>query len=212
MTGRTISHYKILEKLGSGGMGEVWKAEDLKLGRQVALKFLASHLVSDPEVRKRFEREAKAAASLSHPNICYVHEIDEADGKSFLAMELVEGEGLDERIGKGPLPLGEGLDLAQQIADGLQAAHEKGVVHRDIKPGNIIITPDGRAKILDFGLALLTEGSKLTKLDTTVGTVAYMSPEQSQGAEVDHRTDIWALGCILYEMVCGQRPFQGTYD
>ena len=212
MIGQTISHYKILEKLGSGGMGDVYKAEDLKLGRQVALKFLASHLVSDPEVRKRFEREAKAAASLNHPNICTVHEIDEADGKIFLAMELVKGDSLESHIEKGPLALKESLYIARQAAEGLQEAHANGVVHRDIKPGNIIITPDGRAKILDFGLALLTEGSKLTQLDTTVGTVAYMSPEQSQAAEVDHRTDIWALGCILYEMVCGQRPFQASYD
>ena len=158
MIGQTISHYKILEKLGSGGMGDVYKAEDLKLGRQVALKFLASHLVSDPEVRKRFEREAKAAASLNHPNICTVHEIDEADGKIFLAMELVKGDSLESHIEKGPLALKESLYIARQAAEGLQEAHANGVVHRDIKPGNIIITPDGRAKILDFGLALLTRG------------------------------------------------------
>ena len=193
-------------------MGEVWKAEDLKLSRQVALKFLASHLVSDPEIHKRFEREAKASAALNHPNICTVYEIDEAGGKSFLAMELVQGESLEARIEKGPLPLPDALDIARQIAEGLQEAHTAGVVHRDIKPGNLLITPDGRAKILDFGLALLTEGSKLTKLDTTVGTVAYMSPEQAEGAEVDHRTDIWALGCVLYEMVAGVRPFKGQYD
>ena len=193
-------------------MGEVWKAEDLKLGREVALKFLASHLVSDPEIQKRFEREAKAAASLSHPNICTVYEIDQAGGKSFLAMELVKGDSLEARIDKGPAPLKEALDIARQIAEGLQEAHTAGVVHRDIKPGNILVTPDGRAKILDFGLALLSEGSKLTKLDTTVGTVAYMSPKQGQGAEVDHRTDIWALGVVLYEMVAGVRPFKGKYD
>ena len=193
-------------------MGEVWRAEDLKLGRQVALKFLASHLVSDAETLKRFEREAKAAASLSHPNICTVHEIDEADGKAFLAMEFVKGEALDARIEKGPMPLSDALDLGRQIAEGLQEAHAAGIVHRDIKPGNILVTPEGRAKILDFGLALLTEGSKLTKLDTTVGTVAYMSPEQAQGAEVDHRTDVWALGVVLYEMVAGVRPFKGQYD
>ncbi len=193
-------------------MGEVWKAEDLKLGRQVALKFLAAHLVSDPEVHKRFEREARAAASLSHPNICTVYEIDEADGRSFLAMEMVKGEPLDARIDKGPLPLNDAIDLARQIAEGLQEAHGAGVVHRDIKPANVLITADGRAKILDFGLALLTEGSKLTKLETTVGTVAYMSPEQAQGAEVDQRTDIWALGVVLYEMIAGVRPFTGQYD
>ena len=193
-------------------MGEVWKAEDLKLGRHVALKFLAPHLVSDPEIRERFDREARAAASLNHPNICTIHEIDEAEGKSFLAMELVEGKSLEARIEAGPLPLDKALDLARQSAEGLEAAHAKGIVHRDIKPGNILVTAEDRVKILDFGLALLTEGSRLTKLDTTVGTVAYMSPEQAQGADVDHRSDIWALGCVLYEMVSGQRPFKGQYD
>ena len=212
MEGSTISHYKILEQLGQGGMGEVYKAEDLKLGRQVALKFLAPHLVADPEVHKRFEREARAAAALDHPNICTVHEIDEADGKTFLAMSLVEGETLEHRIEKGPLPFSEALDIARQIADGLQAAHSAGVVHRDIKPGNVVAAAQGRVTILDFGLAMLTEGSKLTQLDTTVGTVAYMSPEQSQGGMVDHRTDIWALGCILYEMVSGKRAFEASYD
>ncbi len=212
MLGQTISHYKILGRLGSGGMGEVWEAEDLKLGRHVALKFLASHLVSDPETHKRFEREAKAAASLSHPNICHVHEIDEADGKTFLAMELVRGESLEAKIEQGPLPLPEALDLARQVAEGLQEAHAHGVVHRDIKPGNILVTEDGRAKILDFGLAMLSEQSKLTLLDQTVGTVCYMSPEQTQGVGVDHRADIWALGCVLYELVTARRPFLGDYD
>ena len=212
LEGSTISHYKVLEKLGSGGMGDVWKAEDTKLHRDIALKLLASHLLRDEEARKRFHREAQAAASLSHPNVTTIYEIDEADDKTFLALEYIEGETLERRIESGPLPLQDALDIGRQIAEGLEAAHCKGVVHRDIKPGNVLITPDGRVKILDFGLALLTEGSKLTQLDTTVGTVAYMSPEQTQAAEVDHRSDIWALGCIVYEMVCGQRPFQGTYD
>ena len=212
MVGQTISHYKILEQLGAGGMGEVWKAADLKLERQVALKFLAPHLVSDPEIHKRFEREAKAAASLNHPNICHVYEIDEADGKAFLAMELVKGESLEALIEKGPVALEDALDLARQLAEGLREAHNNGIVHRDIKPANALVTPDGLVKILDFGLALLTEGSKLTQLDTSVGTVAYMSPEQAQGSEVDRRTDLWALGCVLYELISGQRPFQGQYD
>ncbi len=212
MVGQTISHYKILEKLGSGGMGDVWKAEDTKLGRPVALKLLASHLLRDEEARKRFRREAQAAASLSHPNVTAIHEIDEADGETFLALEYVEGETLEQRIEQGPLPLQDALDIARQIAEGLQAAHAKGIVHRDIKPGNVLITPDGRVKILDFGLALLTERSKLTNLDTTVGTVAYMSPEQTQGSGTDHRTDIWVLGVVLYEMVTGQHPFKGDYD
>ncbi len=165
----------------------------------------------DEEARKRFHREAQAAAALSHPNVTTIYEIDEADGQTFLALEYVEGETLEQRIEKGPLQLKEALDSARQIADGLQEAHA-GVVHRDVKPGNIIVTPDGRVKILDFGLALLTEGSKLTQLDTTVGTVAYMSPEQAQGAKVDHRTDIWSLGCVIYEMLRGERPFPGVHD
>ena len=212
MIGKTISHYKVTAELGRGGMGIVYKAEDTKLKRSVALKFLAPHLLEDEEARKRFEREATAAAGLSHPNICTVYEISEEGGRTFLAMEFIEGEDLDNKIERGPLSLKEALGFARQVADGLAAAHAKGVVHRDIKPGNLIVTPEGRVKILDFGLALLTEGSKLTQLDTTLGTVAYMSPEQAQGAEVDHRTDIWALGCVLYEMVCGQRPFKGLYD
>ena len=212
MIGRTISHYKVTAKLGEGGMGVVYKAEDTKLERTVALKFLAPHLLEDEEARKRFHREAKAAAGLSHPNICTIHEISEEGGPTFLVMEFIEGESLDRKIERGPLALKEALGFARQVADGLAAAHAKGVVHRDIKPGNLLVTPEGRVKILDFGLALLTEGSKLTKLDTTVGTVAYMSPEQAQGAKVDYRTDIWALGCVLYEMVRGQRPFQGLYD
>ena len=188
------------------------KAEDTKLGRTVALKFLAAHLLADAESRKRFEREAKAAASLSHPNICTIHEIDEAEGRTFLAMEFIEGESLQARIEQGPLPLEDALDLASQTADGLEAAHETGVVHRDIKPGNLLITPKEQIKILDFGLALLTEGSKLTQLDTTLGTIAYMSPEQTMAAGTDSRTDIWALGVVLYEMVSGRLPFRGDYD
>ena len=212
MIGQNISHYRVVAKAGEGGMGVVYKAEDTKLERTVALKFLAAHLLKDEESRKRFEREAKAAAALSHPNICTIHEIDEVNGRTFLALEFVEGDSLEKKIERGPLALKEALDIGRQVADGLHAAHQKKIVHRDIKPGNLLITPDGRVKILDFGLALLTEGSRLTQLDTTLGTVAYMSPEQAQGVEVDHRTDIWALGCVLYEMVCGQRPFRGEYD
>ena len=212
MVGSNISHYKILSKLGEGGMGVVYKAEDTKLKRSVALKFLAPHLLRDEEARKRFDREAQAAAALHHPNVCPVYEIGEEDGRTFLAMAFIEGDSLDKRIEQGPLKIPEALDIAQQIAKGLEAAHEKKIVHRDIKPGNVIVDEKGHATVMDFGLALLTEGSKLSQLDTTVGTAAYMSPEQIQGMEVDHRTDIWALGCVLYEMVCGQRPFRGVYD
>ncbi len=193
-------------------MGVVYKAEDTKLDRTVALKFLADHLLNDEEAKQRFLREAKAAAALNHPNICTVYEIDEADGKTFIAMEFIEGETIEDRITAGPLSIKDALDIARQAADGLQAAHEKGVVHRDIKPANILVDAKGHAKVMDFGLARLTEASRLTKLDTAMGTVAYMSPEQAQGMEVDGRADIWALGCVLYEMVAGQRPFLGQYD
>ena len=203
MIGQTISHYRITAKLGEGGMGVVYQAEDSKLERTVALKFLAAHLLKDEEARERFHREAKAAAALSHPNICRVHEIDEAQGRTFIAMEFVEGEDLDKRIEQGPLKIPEALDIALQIAKGLEAAHEKKIVHRDIKPGNVIVDGKGHVTVMDFGLALLTESSKLTQLDTTVGTVAYMSPEQAQGVEVDrpHRH----LGAGLCPVRDGQR-------
>ena len=215
MLGTTISHYKIVEKLGEGGMGIVYKAEDLKLERFVALKFLAPHLVQEEEGRRRFIREAKAAAALEHANICTVYEIDEADGRTFIAMAFIEGDSLETRIEAGPLKLKDALDIATQTAQGLQAAHEKGVVHRDIKPANLMITGAGSQQlvtIMDFGLAQLAGGSKITKPESRLGTVAYMSPEQTEGATVDHRTDIWALGVVLYEMISGQLPFKGHYD
>jgi len=192
-------------------MGVVYKAEDTKLERTVALKFLAAHLLNDEEAKERFLREAKAAAALHHPNVCPVYEIDEADGKTFLAMAFLEGESLEDRIGRGPLPLKDALEIGRQVAEGLAAAHGKGVVHRDIKPANILVSPEGRSTIMDFGLARLAEASKLTRADQTVGTAAYMSPEQIQGADADHRTDIWALGCVVYEMVTGTRAFPGEY-
>jgi Tol biopolymer transport system component/predicted Ser/Thr protein kinase len=215
MIGRTISHYKITEKLGEGGMGVVYKAEDTKLDRPVALKFLAAHLVSDQEVRKRFEREAKAAAALNHPNICTVYEIDEVEGKTFISMAFIEGEALDKTIEGGPLKLANVLDIAIQAARGLQAAHEKKIVHRDIKPANLMVTGSGPKQhitIMDFGLAQLADRSKLTRTDETMGTVTYMSPEQTYGADIDHRSDIWSLGVVIYEMVTGQPPFKGHYD
>ena len=212
MIGRTISHYKITAKLGQGGMGIVYKAEDTKLKRPVALKFLAAHLLNDEEIRARFTREAEAAAGLNHPNICHVYEIDEVEGKTFISMAFVEGDSLEKKIEGGPLKLEDVLDIAIQTAKGLQAAHAKKVVHRDIKPANLMIGDDGRVTIMDFGLALLADRSKLTRMDETMGTVTYMSPEQTYGMDLDHRTDIWALGVVLYEMVTGQQPFKGHYD
>jgi len=210
--GSIISHYRIVEKLGEGGMGVVYKAEDTKLERTVALKFLAAHLLNEDEAKERFLREAKAAAGINHANICHVHEIGEEGGKTFISMAFLEGESLEERIAKGPLPLKDALDIARQAAEGLEAAHEKGIVHRDIKPANIMVDAKGHATVMDFGLARLTEASRLTNVDNTVGTVAYMSPEQAQGADVDHRSDLWSLGCVIYEMVAGLRPFKGDYD
>ena len=212
MVGSTIGRYKIVDRLGAGGMGEVYKAEDTTLGRPVALKFLAAHLLNDDEAKQRFLREAKAAAAITHPGICHVYEVGEENGKTFLAMVFLEGEPLEDRIEKGPLPLKDALDIGRQIAEALEAAHEKEIVHRDIKPANVMVDAKGRATILDFGLARLAEASKLTRANQTVGTAAYMSPEQIQGTEVDHRTDVWAVGCVLYEMVAGVRPFKGEYD
>ena len=214
--GGTISHYKITEKIGEGGMGVVYKARDTKLDRSVALKFLAPHLLQDAEGRKRFVREAKAAAALNHPNICTVYEIDEAGGETFISMAFIDGVSLDKKIEAGPLKLPEALDIAVQTARGLEAAHGKPIVHRDIKPANLMVGESSGSRrhvtIMDFGLAQLADQSKLTQKDTTLGTTAYMSPEQTQGLKLDPRTDIWALGVVLYEMVTGQLPFQGHYQ
>jgi serine/threonine protein kinase len=216
MIGKTISHYRIVAKLGEGGMGVVYKAEDSRLGRTVALKFLGSHLITDEDGRRRFIREAKAAASLDHPNICTVYEIDEAEGKIFIAMPYIEGRSLTETIAAGPMKLPEALDIARQAARGLQEAHSKGIVHRDIKPPNIMIGTTGSGerlvKIMDFGLAQLSGVSRLTRADTTLGTISYMSPEQTEGTAVDHRSDVWSLGAVLYEMVTGQQAFKGHYE
>ena len=214
MIGQTISHYKITEKLGEGGMGVVYKAKDTKLDRPVALKFLAPHLLRDEEGRKRFEREAKAAAKLDHPNICTVYEIDEADGRTFIVMAFLEGRPLSERIDEGPLKLTEALSIAIQMAEGLEAAHDKGITHRDIKPDNVMLMSGSRGlvKLMDFGLAQLAGSSKLTREGTTLGTPAYMSPEQASGEPTDPRADIWGLGAVLYEMVAGRLPFQGEVD
>jgi serine/threonine-protein kinase len=221
--GQTISHYRIIQKLGAGGMGEVYRAEDSRLNRQVAIKVLPDVFAGDPERLARFEREAKLLALLNHPNIASIFGLEEADGKRFIVMELAEGEPLARRISRGPLPVDESLAVCRQIAEGLEAAHEKGIVHRDLKPSNVMVPADSKVKILDFGLARALAGETIvadpshsptitetmTRPGVVLGTAAYMSPEQAKGKAVDKRADIWAFGCILYECLTGKRTFQG---
>ncbi len=213
MIGNTISHYKITEKIGGGGMGVVYKAQDLKLNRFAALKFLPPNLGGDEEEKKRFIQEAQATSSLEHNNICTVYEIGETEeGQIFIALAYYDGETLKKKIQKGSLKLKDAIALTIQIAEGLAKAHEQGIVHRDIKPANIMITTDGVVKILDFGLAKLKGHSGLTIAGSTLGTIAYMSPEQASGAVVDHRTDLWSLGAVMYEMLTGEVPFRAEHE
>jgi non-specific serine/threonine protein kinase len=228
MIGQILAHYRVISKLGEGGMGMVYKAEDVRLGRQVALKFLPDDLVNDRQALERFEREARAASALNHPHICTIHEVENHQGRPFIVMELVEGQTLRERLA-GKLPkLSELLAWASEISDALAAAHAKGIAHRDIKSANLMLTPAGRIKVMDFGLAkqvfqrrtarassastvtLLRVADSITDLGTAVGTVAYMSPEQARGEPLDTRTDLFSLGVVLYEMTTGTLPFQGS--
>jgi serine/threonine protein kinase len=204
--------YAIFGEIGRGGMGIVYKAEDIRLKRMVALKFLPAELSAYPEAKERFVREARAAAALSHPNICTIHEVEEVEGQSYIAMEYVEGQNLRQKIVKGPMDNDTVMDIAIQVAAGLETAHQKGIIHRDIKSANIMVTEKGQAKIMDFGLAKVAGESQLTKEARTIGTIVYMSPEQAQGEDLDNRTDIWSFGVMLYEMLTGQLPFRGERE
>jgi len=219
MIGTSLSHYRIVSKIGAGGMGEVFLAEDLSLGRSVALKFLPPEMQQDELAHRRFLREARVAAALNHPNICSIHEVGEAEGRDFIVMEYVEGRTLKERLAAGRLELKEALQIAAEIAEALEEAHGRGIVHRDLKPANIMLGPRGHVKVMDFGLAKLVKDAEkavsqedtltvLTKAGSTLGTLAYMSPEQLRGEAVDARSDVFSFGIVLYEMLAGVHPFR----
>src|SRR5678815_5292500 len=224
-TGTRLGPYEILSALGAGGMGEVYRARDTKLDRAVAIKILPEAFAADTDRIARFQREARTLASLNHPNIAHIHGLEESNGTRALVMELVEGEDLAQRIARGAIPVAEALPIAKQMADALEAAHEQGIIHRDLKPANIKVRPDGAVKVLDFGLAKAMEPTgaaspsvsqsptittpAMTQAGVILGTAAYMSPEQARGMPVDRRADIWAFGCVLYEMFTGQRAFEG---
>ncbi|MCK5618477.1 MAG: serine/threonine protein kinase, partial [Candidatus Krumholzibacteria bacterium] len=214
MIGSTVSHFRILRRLGAGGMGVVFKAEDLRVpGRVVALKILNAELVADENLKKRFLIEARAASSLDHPNICQIGEVDETDeGRPFMTMSFYGGPSLRHMLSEAPLDPFTSLQIAYSLAQGLSCAHRRGIIHRDIKPGNVMINDEGYVKIVDFGLARLAGETRITHSDMTLGTVAYMSPQQANGQDVDGRTDIWSLGVVLFEMLTGKLPFRGTID
>jgi serine/threonine protein kinase len=212
MIGTTVSHYKILEKLGEGGMGVVYRAEDSKLERIVALKFLPSNLIGKDEDKKRFIREARSTSSLNHPNIMTIYEIDDANDQIFIAMEFLEGETLKNVISKASPDNSRALDIALAVSEGLQAAHSQNIIHRDIKSENVMLSDKGHIKIMDFGLAKRKGVDGMTRAGTTLGTLAYMSPEQIEGLDADFRSDIFSLGVVMYEMATGQLPFHGICD
>ena len=208
LAGRTIGHYQVVERVGGGGMGVIYKALDTRLGRTVALKFLTPRLDADASAAERFRQEARAAGALEHPNICTIYDIGETeDGRLFLAMPLYDGETVEQRIKRGPLAIGDATEIAVQMLRGLAKAHARGIIHRDIKPANVFVTTDGVVKLLDFGIAKLADVSLTGPASRPLGTVAYMSPEQAHGTPVDHRTDLWSAGAVLYEMLSGRRPY-----
>src|SRR5258705_5631527 len=209
MIGQTVSHYRILEKLGEGGMGVVYKAQDLELDRIVALKFLPERLTSNDAERARFLQEAKAASALNHPNVCTIYGIDEYEGQKFIEMEYVDGVTLRKRIAESPLKTADAITFAVQVGDALHEAHNLGIVHRDVKCDNIMVNSKNQIKVMDFGLAKLKGSLKLTRTSSTVGTIAYMAPEQIQGGEVDGRSDIFSFGIVLFELLAGRTPFRG---